>query len=288
MKVQHRIRDARLAVLVVVTLVSTAGCASSTGGSAELRYSRDLAEMKERILELQEQAAMAEVEIKQLRQQVVALEKRLAAASEVSTPPPPIRPSSAAQDAAGSEQQTGSLEVEESDLMLDTPTEDGSGGSSPDPTGAASDSGPESATDASATEVARESPAGQAVEPAAQALYDRGYTLFHQQRYLDAEASFQRFLQAYPQTDLSDNALFWIGESRYQRGDFQGALAAFRETIQGYPEGNKIPDAMIKEGDCLAQLGDRDGARAKYEEVRRRFPAAAASIVAEERLGRLD
>jgi len=44
------------------------------------------------------------------------------------------------------------------------------------------------------------------VEPAAQALYDRGYSLFHQGRYLDAEATFQRFLQAYSETDLSDNA----------------------------------------------------------------------------------
>ena len=68
-------------------------------------------------------------------------------------------------------------------------------------------------------------------------------------------------MQAYPRTDLSDNAQFWIGESRYARGDISGALSAFRETLQLYPGGNKVPDALVKEGDCLAGMGDRDGAR---------------------------
>ncbi|MEJ2085666.1 MAG: tetratricopeptide repeat protein [Acidobacteriota bacterium] len=93
---------------------------------------------------------------------------------------------------------------------------------------------------------------------------------------------------ANPSTELSDNAQFWIGESRYARGDIRGALAAFRETLQRYPDGNTVPDAMIKEGDCLASLGDRDGARSRYEEVIRRFGSSAAAIMAEERLAALD
>jgi tol-pal system protein YbgF len=137
---------------------------------------------------------------------------------------------------------------------------------------------------ASATEPPAQQPAILLVDPTAQALYDRGYTLYHQGRYLDAEASFQRFLQAYPRTDLSDNAQFWIGESRFARDDLTGALAAFRETLQRYPEGNKVPDALIKEGDCLAGLGDKDGARGRYEEVSRRFPGSAAAVMAEERI----
>jgi tol-pal system protein YbgF len=129
--------------------------------------------------------------------------------------------------------------------------------------------------------------ADEPVVPAAQALYDRGYTLYHQGRYLDAESSFQRFLQAYPRTDLSDNAQFWIGESRYARGDISGALSAFRETLQQYPAGNKIPDALVKEGDCLAGMGDRDGARQSYEEVVRRFPGSAAAVMAGDRIADL-
>lgn len=231
--------------------------------------------MKERILELQEQAAMAEVELGRLRQQVSDLEQRLGSATlvkqvaeegrtVVSTTPPPVPPAASSG---------GTAVVEESDLVIETVPEESTQGEPVPPA-------PVAMTDAAAIP--------QPVEPAAQALYDRGYTLYHQERYLDSEASFQRFLQAYPGTELSDNAQFWIGESRYARGDIQGALAAFRETLQRFPDGNKVPDALIKEGDCLAKLGDKDGARQRYDEVKQRFPGSGAAVMAEERLSGLD
>jgi tol-pal system protein YbgF len=123
--------------------------------------------------------------------------------------------------------------------------------------------------------------------PATQALYDRGYTQFHQGRFIDAEASFQRFLQANPDSELADNAQYWIGECRYSRGDLRGALSAFRQTVERYPNGNKVPDALLKAGQCLEGTGDRDGARVTYQEVIRRFPGTVAATVAEERNGKL-
>jgi tol-pal system protein YbgF len=235
--------------------------------------------MKRRIIDLQEKATMAEVELERLRQQVTTLEARTEAreqvseegAAEVTTERP------AAQSTWQGTESRQEAVLEESDLPIEqeplvTP---------PPPTRQAEV--PETAPPASVSDSARPA-AYDPVEPAAQALYDRGYTLYHQGRYLDAEASFQRFLQAYPRTDLSDNAQFWIGESRYARGDLSGALSAFRETLQQYPDGNKVPDALVKEGDCLAGMGDRDGARQSYEEVVRRFPGSAAAVMANERI----
>ena len=118
-------------------------------------------------------------------------------------------------------------------------------------------------------------------------LYDRGYTLFHQGHFVDAEASFQRFLQANPGSELADNAQYWIGECRYSRNDLKGALAAFREVVEKYPKGNKVPDAMLKAGQCLEGMGDVEGARVTYREVVRRFPGSAAAAVAEERRAKL-
>lgn len=125
------------------------------------------------------------------------------------------------------------------------------------------------------------------VTPAVQALYDRGYTLYHQKHYVDAETSFQRFLQAEPNSELADNAQYWIGECRYSRGDMRGALAAFRETVTRYPAGNKTADAMLKAGMSLENLGDKEEARKTYQEVLRRFPGTAVAAVAEERRAKL-
>ena len=40
----------------------------------------------------------------------------------------------------------------------------------------------------------------------------------------------------------------------------------------------------MKAGQCLQALGDADGAKASFEEIVRRFPDAAAAVVARERL----
>ena len=125
------------------------------------------------------------------------------------------------------------------------------------------------------------------LNPSAQALYDRGYTLYHQGRFVDAETSFQRFLQTNPDSELADNAQYWIGECRYARADTRGALAAFREVTEKFPKGNKVPDALLKAGQCLETLGDIEGARVTYREVGRRFPGSTAAAVAEERRGKL-
>jgi tol-pal system protein YbgF len=285
-------------VLIVAGLVA-AGCSSGYSSSTP-DYSADLAEMKERILELQEQATVADVEIKRLRQQVALLEGRLAGNAPSSSPDVRVMVDPPPGDSPAIESSTPDpvimVEVEESDL--DPPVQAGAAAatgaaasqatSTPEIAPSVASESSQSVSDAPEIVSSAAPSSYEPVDSAGQALYDRGYTLYHQGRYLDAEASFQRFLQANPATELSDNAQFWIGESRYARGDIRGALAAFRETLQRYPDGNKVPDALIKEGDCLTSLGDRDGARSRYEEVIRRFPSSAAAIMAEERLAALD
>ena len=261
----------------IFSVVFLGACSSFGGPQPDPAVQRDLEQMKQRILDLQEKAAMAEVELERLRQQVARLEARPPVAEpvvEVVEAEPSYERPAVDPGWQGSRSEEESV-MEESDLPLIEESagvpESGVGGVAVEP-GSAADSN------------ARPAMVYEPVVPAAQALYDRGYTLYHQGQYLDAEASFQRFLQAYPSTDLSDNAQFWIGESRYARGDISGALAAFREALQQYPDGNKVPDALVKEGDCLAGMGDRDGARQSYQEVVRRFPGSAAAVMASERI----
>jgi tol-pal system protein YbgF len=273
----------------VLCVVFSGACASISGSQPDPAVQGDIEQMKQRILDLQEKAAMTEVELERLRQQVARLEARPPAAEPGVDPEPVYEPPAPISTWQGSGSREESV-MEESDLPLDQPSP-----GEPEPmaqglvTGATvsgSGVGDVAATPGS-SDTGSVPMAYEPVVPAGQALYDRGYTLYHQGRYLDAEASFQRFLQAYPRTDLSDNAQFWIGESRYARGDLSGALTAFRETLQQHPEGNKVPDALVKEGDCLAGMGDRDGARRSYEEVVRRFPGSAAAVMASERINDL-
>lgn len=254
------------------------GCTAPLVGPSEPAVA-DLEEMKERILELQRKATMAEVELDRLRRQVAGLEASLA-----DTRARPVTGSDLAE-------RLRALPVERPEATNQPSRLPGPG----DPSAVeVSDltpvvvapprvaDPPPAATAGSPPAAVSEVETGP-VAPAAQSLYDSGYTLFHQGRYLDAETTFQRFLQSYAATELGDNAQYWIGESRYARGDLNGALSAFRATAERFPQGNKVPDALLKTGDCLAGLGDLEGARAGYGEVIRRYPDAVAAAVAEER-----
>lgn len=118
-------------------------------------------------------------------------------------------------------------------------------------------------------------------------LYDQGYALFHQQKYPESERAFRLFLSRFPTSDLADNALFWIGESRWARGDFAAALESYTTTVEQYPDGNKVPDALLKAGRCLENLGQTSRAVRTFEEVVLRFAGSAAAITAQERLDEL-
>lgn len=260
-------------------LILTTGCASSGGpfGGSDSSLRREVDELKRRVLELQKKAAVSEVEIARLRERLIELEvaDRQSADSgnearedrALIEPPRVIR----IEDLDQPEEEPASTAT----AAADSSTEATESVDSHDRARAASRSQP---VDEASAQAIRPTP------PEGVALYDRGYTLYNQTKYVDAEASFQRFLQQFPDTELADNALYWIGESRFSRRDFRGALAAFRDAVRRYPAGNKVPDALLKAGRCLEELGDTAGARETYRELQRRFPDSARALDAADRI----
>lgn len=263
-------RGAGGAAIAIATLLAVGGCASGlTPGAAS--QERELARLRQRLLELERQSAVAQAELEHLRGRVAELESGGGPAPPAAEPAGGRGTDPRSESAAPREEPVEPeipARLEEDDL---DPPSRSAAASEPEET-AGADAGPRAEG---------AGPLGP-VSEAARELYDRGYTLYHQGRYLDAESTFQRFLQAWPRTDLSDNALYWIGESRFGRGDYAGAMSAFRECAERYPEGNKVPDALLKVGQSLERLGDAGGARSTYDELLRRFPDSAAAVSAAE------
>jgi tol-pal system protein YbgF len=236
------------------------------------------------VLELQQQSSADQAEIDGLRRQILALEDRVAreAAERAAAEARANAPRGLAEETVPPPRRVEVIEVSDLEEPLD---ED-----SPPPEVAAADPPPAVGDEGRSAPVASPSAAPVAsptrITTAAQAVYDQGYSQYHQGRYVESEETFERFLAAYAATDLGDNARFWIGESRLARNELESALAAFRETVREYPQGNKTPDALLRAGEVLERLGDLDGARAAYGEVGRRFPESAASAEAARRLAR--
>lgn len=258
---RHRAAPLGLSLL----LASCSGLAPSPKASPE-----EVAALERKLVEWQRRATVSEIEVTRLREEIAALERQL---EEARREPPPAtyrEPVGAVVE----DVETGPIglveDIEESELE-EPPTE----GTPPEP----ADRVPREN---------READDGVRMAPEqAVALYDEGYTLFHQERYADAQARFERYLELYPATDLADNAQFWIGETHYARGDWASALRGFTATIEHYPDGNKVPDALLKAGKCLEALGRIDQARQTYHEVTDSFPDSTAAAAARDRLAAL-
>jgi len=112
------------------------------------------------------------------------------------------------------------------------------------------------------------------------ALYKRGLDLMGQGQYTQAQVAFADFIVQFPESDLADNAQYWIGECFYSEKNFKDARDAFKAVSDHFPFGNKVPDALYKQGLCERQLGQEDQAKATLKKLAEEFPGSEAAVKA--------
>ena len=117
--------------------------------------------------------------------------------------------------------------------------------------------------------------------------YQAAFELLKEQRYEPAALAFQQFLKTYPDSELADNAQYWLAESYYVTQKFERALSSFQTVINEYPRSRKVPDALLKMGYCNYELERWDAARAALSKVRADYPETTAARLAGQRLERM-
>jgi len=127
---------------------------------------------------------------------------------------------------------------------------------------------------------------GQLPDGTAEEQYQYAFGLLRQANYGEAELALKSFIDRYPENPLSGNALYWLGETYYVRGDYQTAAVTFAEAYKGYPDGTKAPDNLLKLGLSLASLDAANDACGTFAELERRYPNASPSIVRRAKLER--
>jgi tol-pal system protein YbgF len=115
-------------------------------------------------------------------------------------------------------------------------------------------------------------------------LYKDAYETFQKGNLEGARRKFEAFLKQYPNTELSDNAQFWIGETYYLKKDFEKAILEYEKAIVKYPEGDKIPAALFKQALAFLELGDKTNARNLLKRVIERYPHSEQAEMAKKRL----
>lgn len=115
-------------------------------------------------------------------------------------------------------------------------------------------------------------------------IYNNAFHQFEQNDFPSALASFQSFLELFPDHDLSDNAQYWIGECHYSIREYRDALMAFSMVLEKYPGGNKAPDALLKIGLCHKYIGNPDEFSQRLNRTIRDYPDSNAAKIAQKLL----
>jgi tol-pal system protein YbgF len=115
-------------------------------------------------------------------------------------------------------------------------------------------------------------------------LYKDAYETFQKGDLERARRKFEAFLKQYPNTELSDNAQFWIGETYYLKKDFEKAILEYEKAITKYPEGDKIPAALFKQALAFLELGEKSSAKDLLKRVIERYPNSDQAEMAKKKL----
>jgi tol-pal system protein YbgF len=117
--------------------------------------------------------------------------------------------------------------------------------------------------------------------------YQAAFGLLKDGQYDRAIVAFQKFLVAYPDSSLADNAQYWLGEAYYVNKSYPEAEAAFQRVVDKYPQSRKLGDALLKIGFCRYELKQWQSAREVLGQVVARFTDTPASRLAQQRLDKM-
>jgi len=127
-------------------------------------------------------------------------------------------------------------------------------------------------------------PAAQTPAPSQQALYDSAYGLYKQGKYDEARDGFRQYIDRFPDTPLTDNAYFWIGETYYDQREYEQAILEYDKVVQKFPQGDKVPGALLKQAFAFDAIGDPVDARILLKKILREHPSSEQAAIAKKKL----
>ncbi len=115
-------------------------------------------------------------------------------------------------------------------------------------------------------------------------VYRTAYEDYMRGNYDLAAQGFQEYRSRWPNTEMSDNALYWTGECLDAQDNTDEALQVFNEVLEQYPASDKAPAAQLKKGLLYLKLGDKGQGVLNLQYVVYEYPGTQEADLARERL----
>jgi tol-pal system protein YbgF len=133
-------------------------------------------------------------------------------------------------------------------------------------------------------------PAAASVNPGVspRRLYDTAYADYTTGQWALSIQGFEAYISSFPQSELADDAQFFIGQNYYADGQFREAAEAFQQVELSYPTGDVVPEALYKRGLTLERLDETELARDAFELVVEQYPDDNMANLAQQALDRAE
>ncbi|OGW51869.1 MAG: tol-pal system protein YbgF, partial [Nitrospirae bacterium RBG_19FT_COMBO_58_9] len=145
----------------------------------------------------------------------------------------------------------------------------------------------ETASSMAESEEPARTPVSQSGEHPDKLEYERLLGLFRDGDLDGARQGFATFLRDYPNSDLSPNARYWLGESHYGKKDYRQAIDSYDRVELDFPQSEKVPAAILKKGYAYLAMKDKKRASSAFKQVVTLYPRSPEAGKASDKLSQL-
>ncbi len=115
-------------------------------------------------------------------------------------------------------------------------------------------------------------------------LYRSAYEDYMRGNYDLAAEGFGEYMRRWSNTELTDNALYWIGECYDAQEKPEEALTTFTKVLEDYPTSDKAAAAQLKKGLIYLKMGDQGQGVVNLQYVVYEHPGTREADLAREQL----
>jgi len=117
--------------------------------------------------------------------------------------------------------------------------------------------------------------------------YQAAYRDYQRGNFDLAIEGFRDFLSGSANSDLADNASYWIGESLFSQKKYREAIGQFDAVVNKYPKSDKVPGALLKKGYAYISVGERAQGVVQLQYVLHEHPKSQEASLARQKLKQL-
>jgi tol-pal system protein YbgF len=118
-------------------------------------------------------------------------------------------------------------------------------------------------------------------------VFDAAWADYTRGDYALARDGFQEVVDRFGESELADDAEYWVAETWYAERDYSRAREGFERVVSRHPTSTVAPAAKLKLGYSLLETGELDRAIEVLTELRESHPDSDEALIAGHKLSTL-